>query len=123
MSSRAPPASARALPKRYDSRLRISDCALNEALLFADQSEIRNTQLSMPDGIGTIGRYLIVLGLVIVVVGIVLVLAGRFPGLRLGRLPGDIYIERDRWRFYFPLMTSILLSIILSFILWLFSRR
>jgi uncharacterized protein HemY len=77
----------------------------------------------MPDGLGTIGRYLIVLGVVIVVVGIVLVMAGKFPGLRIGRLPGDIYIERGNWRFYFPLVTSILLSLILTFILWLFNRR
>ncbi|HJZ67590.1 MAG TPA: DUF2905 domain-containing protein [Blastocatellia bacterium] len=77
----------------------------------------------MPDGIGTIGRYLIILGAAIVVIGFLLVVVARFPGLRIGRLPGDIYIERDGWRFYFPLMTSILLSMILSLILWLFSRK
>jgi uncharacterized protein HemY len=77
----------------------------------------------MPDGLGTIGRYLIVLGIMIAAFGALLVLLGKFPGLRLGQLPGDIYIERGRWRFYFPLMTSIILSIILSFILWLLSRR
>ena len=77
----------------------------------------------MPAGLGTIGRYLIVLGAAIIVVGLVMIVAGRFPSLRIGRLPGDIYIERDRWRFYFPLVTSILVSIILSFILWLFSRK
>ncbi|HSB11096.1 MAG TPA: DUF2905 domain-containing protein [Blastocatellia bacterium] len=77
----------------------------------------------MTDGLGTIGRYLIVLGAVIIAVGIVFVLAARFPGLKIGRLPGDIYVERDGWRFYFPLMTSILLSIILSFIFWLIGRK
>ena len=77
----------------------------------------------MSEGLGTIGRYLIVFGLVIIVVGVLLVLAGRFPGLRIGRLPGDIYIEREGWRFYFPLVTSILLSIVLSLILWLFNRK
>jgi len=77
----------------------------------------------MNDGLGTIGRYLVVFGAAIIVIGVLLILAGRFPGLRLGRLPGDINIERDGWRFYFPLMTSILLSIILSFVLWLFSRK
>ena len=77
----------------------------------------------MPDGPATIGRYLIVLGGAIVLIGIVLVLVGRFSGLRIGRLPGDIYIERDKWRFYFPLATSILLSILLSIILWLLSRK
>ena len=77
----------------------------------------------MPDGLGTIGRYLILLGIVIATFGVVLILAGKFPGLRIGRLPGDIYIQRDGWRFYFPLMTSILLSVLLSFVLWLISRR
>jgi len=77
----------------------------------------------MSDGLGTIGRYLIVFGVAIIAIGVILVLAGRFPALRIGRLPGDIYVERDGWRFYFPLMTSILLSILLSFILWLFSRK
>jgi hypothetical protein len=77
----------------------------------------------MSDGLGTIGRYLILFGVAITVIGALLILIGRFPGLKIGRLPGDIYIERDGWRFYFPLMTSILLSIILSFILWLFNRK
>ncbi len=77
----------------------------------------------MSDGLGTIGRYLILFGVAIIAIGAFLMLIGRFPGLKIGRLPGDIYIERDGWRFYFPLMTSILLSIILSFILWLFNRK
>jgi DUF2905 family protein len=77
----------------------------------------------MSEGIGTIGRYLIVLGVVIALVGVLIVIAGKYPGLRIGRLPGDIYIQRDGWRFYFPLMTSIVLSIILSFLLWLLSRK
>ena len=66
---------------------------------------------------------MIVLGILIAVIGVVLVAASRLPGLKLGRLPGDIYIERDGWRFYFPLMTSIILSVVLSIILWLFSRK
>ena len=77
----------------------------------------------MPDGLSTIGRYLVLLGAVIVIVGALLIVVGRFPGLKIGRLPGDIYIERGHWRFYFPLMTSIILSLVLSFILWLISRR
>lgn len=77
----------------------------------------------MSDGPGSIGKLLIGIGILMVVVGVLLVVAARFPGLRIGRLPGDIYIERDGWRFYFPLMTSIIISIILSLILWFFSRR
>jgi len=74
-------------------------------------------------GLGTIGKQLIVLGLLIAFVGLLLVLLERFPGLRIGRLPGDIYVERDGWNFYFPLATSILLSVIISLILWLVRRK
>ena len=77
----------------------------------------------MTDGLGSIGRYLIVVGVFVVIIGIALVLIGKFPGLRIGRLPGDIYIDRGNFKFYFPLMTSIIISVILSLILWLLSRR
>jgi hypothetical protein len=77
----------------------------------------------MPDGLGTMGKYLIALGAVIVFVGFLMVVLGRFPGLKIGRLPGDIYVEREGWRFYFPLMTSIILSVIASLLLWFFSRK
>ena len=76
-----------------------------------------------PGPLGTLGRTLLGLGAILAVAGVVLILAERFPGLRIGRLPGDIAIERERWRFYFPLGTSILLSVVLSFLLWLFGRR
>lgn len=72
---------------------------------------------------GTIGRMLILFGAVLVLAGLFFLLAERFPGLRIGRLPGDISIERDNFRFYFPLGTSILVSLILSLLLWLLSRR
>ena len=60
-----------------------------------------------------------------VVLGGILLLAGNFAGKVpwLGRLPGDIYIGRENWRFYFPFGTSMLLSAVLSLLLWLFSRR
>jgi len=73
--------------------------------------------------VGTIGRMLILFGAVLVLAGLFFLLAERFPGLRIGRLPGDISIERDNFRFYFPLGTSILVSLILSLLLWLLSRR
>jgi hypothetical protein len=66
---------------------------------------------------------LLVLGAVIALVGVLLIVAERFPGLRIGRLPGDISVERERWRFYFPLGTSIALSILLTLLFWLFGRR
>ena len=74
-------------------------------------------------GLGTIGKLLIVVGLSITLVGVILIVVGRFPGLRIGRLPGDIHVERDGWSFYFPLGTSILLSVIISLILWMVSRK
>ncbi|NOZ24801.1 MAG: DUF2905 domain-containing protein [Nitrospirae bacterium] len=67
-----------------------------------------------------IGKFLIITGLIIVVLGAVLMLAGKVPFL--GRLPGDIVIERKNFTFYFPLATSIILSIILTLLLWIIGR-
>jgi len=66
-----------------------------------------------------LGRLLILFGAILLVAGLVLTAAGR---LGLGKLPGDIVYRRGNFSFYFPLMTSILLSIILSLLLWLFRR-
>jgi hypothetical protein len=68
-----------------------------------------------------IGKLLVVFGLLIAGVGLVLMLAGRIPGV--GRLPGDIYIQRGNWTFYFPLATSLLLSVVLTVIFWLIAPR
>ena len=68
-----------------------------------------------------IGKLLIVFGVLIAVVGVVIVLAGRLPWI--GRLPGDIEVHRGNFTFYFPLATSILASIVLTLIFWLFGRR
>ena len=72
-----------------------------------------------------LGKMLLGVGLVMVLLGGILLLVSNFAGKVpwLGRLPGDIYIERGSWRFYFPLGTSILLSVMLSLLVWLFSRR
>jgi len=74
-------------------------------------------------GLGGLGRTLLLLAVVLAVVGLVLVLADRFPGTRIGRLPGDISVERGNFRFYFPLATSIVISVVLSLLLWIFGRR
>ncbi len=74
-------------------------------------------------GLGTLGRALLVTGVLIAAVGLLLVLAEKLPGLPLGRLPGDIRIERGSFRFYFPLATSILVSLGLSLVFWLVRRR
>jgi hypothetical protein len=66
---------------------------------------------------------LLVAGAALAAVGLALIVADRFPGLRIGRLPGDIAVERDRFRFYFPLGTSIVLSIVLTLLFWAFGRR
>ena len=66
---------------------------------------------------------LLVAGALLALVGLLLLVAERFPGLRLGRLPGDVAVERERWRFYFPLGTSILVSIVLTLLFWIFGRR
>ena len=68
-----------------------------------------------------LGRMLVVMGLVIAAVGVVLLVAGRVPGL--GRLPGDIRVQRGNWTFFFPLGTSIVLSLLLTLVLWLINRR
>ena len=67
-----------------------------------------------------LGKSLIVFGLIIVAVGVLLTFAGKIPWI--GRLPGDIFVKRGNFTFYFPLATSILLSIILSLILWLLRK-
>ena len=78
-----------------------------------------------------IGKILIAIGLVIVVLGGLLVGADRIPGLGnafswLGKLPGDVSFKRDNVSFYFPIGTSLLLSVLLSLLFlllgWLFRR-
>lgn len=72
-------------------------------------------------GVHDVGRMLVVFGLLIALVGVVLLLVGRVPWL--GRLPGDIHFQRGNWTFYFPLATSLLLSVVLTLILWILGRR
>jgi Protein of unknown function (DUF2905) len=67
-----------------------------------------------------LGKTLIYLGLLLVAVGLVLSLAGKLPWL--GHLPGDISIERERFSFYFPLATCIVISVVLSLVLYFFRR-
>jgi hypothetical protein len=64
-------------------------------------------------------RMLIFAGVALIVAGVIWSVAERFG---LGRLPGDIAIERENFRFYFPVTTSILISIVLSLLVWLFRR-
>jgi len=68
------------------------------------------------------GRMLIVIGVVIAVVGVLLALGPRLP-FRLGRLPLDFHYQRDNFSFYFPLGTSILVSVLLTLFFGLLNRR
>ena len=72
-----------------------------------------------------LGKILLGVGLVMILLGGLLLLVSNLSGKVpwLGRMPGDIYIERGSWRFYFPLSTSIVLSVVLTVLFWLFSRR
>jgi len=65
------------------------------------------------------GRALIAIGIVLVIIGLAWPWITR---LGLGRLPGDIMVERENLRFYFPITTSIIISLLLSVIIWLFRR-
>jgi hypothetical protein len=67
-----------------------------------------------------LGRFLIIIGAILVVLGVVLWLSPKIPWL--GHLPGDIVIKREKFTLYFPLGTCILLSIILTLILYLFRK-
>ncbi|KAF0122736.1 DUF2905 domain-containing protein [Methylocystis sp.] len=64
-------------------------------------------------------KFLIIAGLVMVGLGLLWMVGERFG---LGRLPGDIVVERGNFKFYFPLATSLVLSVVISLLLWLFSR-
>jgi hypothetical protein len=68
-----------------------------------------------------IGRVLVIFGVVIVIAGLVFMLADRIPFL--GRLPGDIVIRRKNFVVYFPLVTMLIISILLTIILNLFTRK
>jgi hypothetical protein len=65
-------------------------------------------------------KTLIILGAIILVVGL---LWPWLQKLGLGRLPGDIAIEKENFRFFFPITTSIIISIVLTILIWLFTRR
>jgi hypothetical protein len=69
-----------------------------------------------------VGRALIAFGVLLVMIGLALEFAPRLP-FRIGRLPGDIYFHRGNTTFYFPVVTCILVSVVLTLVLWIFNRR
>ena len=68
-----------------------------------------------------LGKILVLSGSVLIIVGVLFMLANKAPWI--GKLPGDIYIKRENLNFYFPITTSILLSIVISLILFFIGRR
>jgi hypothetical protein len=72
-----------------------------------------------------LGKLLLGFGALMVLLGLILIAAGNLSGKVpwLGRLPGDIHIERGNWSFYFPLATCLIISIVLTLLFSLFGRR
>lgn len=66
------------------------------------------------------GKLLIIVGIVCIVIGLFIAYGPKIPFL--GKLPGDIMVEKENFRFYFPLMTCIVISILLSLVMYLFNR-
>ncbi len=71
--------------------------------------------------LSSIGKFIIMVGILLVVVGILITLTGRVPFL--GKLPGDIFLRKGNFSFYFPVVTCIVLSVIFTILLNLFLRR
>jgi hypothetical protein len=73
------------------------------------------------NGVSSIGKLLMLVGVILLALGVLLTFIGKIPGI--GRLPGDIVVKRGNFTFFFPVTTCIILSIILSLLFALFSRK
>ena len=82
-------------------------------------SFLKRQVLFMPD-FSPVGKWLIALGIALAAAGVLVLAAGKIP--YIGRLPGDIHIERENFKFYFPLATCLLFSALLSIIFAIISR-
>ena len=71
-------------------------------------------------GLGALGKMLILLGALIIIIGVLLLVGEKIPWA--GKLPGDIIVKKEKFTFYFPLTTSILISIILTLLFTLFRK-
>lgn len=71
----------------------------------------------------SLGKFLITVGVIFMAVGIALLFSERLSFLRIGRLPGDVIYRRGNFTFYFPVVTSILLSLFLTLLFWFLGRR
>lgn len=70
---------------------------------------------------GDLGKTIITIGIVLIIVGILMTMAVKIPGV--GKLPGDIFIKKENFSFYFPLTTCILLSIVISLIMYWIGKK
>jgi uncharacterized membrane protein YkgB len=71
-------------------------------------------------GLGALGKMLILLGVLIIVIGFLLLIGEKIPWI--GKLPGDIIIRKEKFSFYFPITTCIIISIILTLFFWIFRK-
>lgn len=69
------------------------------------------------------GKILLIVGLILAGLGLLFMLDAKGPFPWIGRLPGDLYFKGERFSFYFPLATGLLISIVLTLILWFVNRR
>ena len=72
-------------------------------------------------GMEQLGKSLIIIGAVIIALGLILTISGKLPWL--GRLPGDIMVQKKNFTFYFPIATSIIISLLLTLIFWFIGRK
>ncbi len=71
-------------------------------------------------GLGPLGKMLILIGVLIIVIGLLFIVGEKIPWI--GRLPGDIIIKKEKFSFYFPITTCIIISIILTLLFWIFRK-
>ncbi len=71
--------------------------------------------------LGFLGKMLILLGVFIIIAGVLLLLGGKIPWI--GRLPGDLVVRSEKFTLYFPITTSIVISIILTLLLWILRKQ
>ena len=79
--------------------------------------QFRISEVMEMSGFETMGRMLVFMGLLVVIMGLLLIFVPKLKVPFLGRLPGDIIIQRERFSFYFPIVTCIVLSILLTILL------
>lgn len=73
------------------------------------------------DSLQYIGKFLVISGIIIIILGAILILSGKIPFI--GRLPGDIIIQKKNYTIYIPIATSIIISVLLTLILWIIGRK